>query len=141
MKHLITFLLVSINTAAWATDYFISSGGSDSADGLKPTTSWRTLEKINSEFSRFKPGDRVLFNRGDIFTGTLKISRSGSQGNHIVIGTGPNPVISGFTSIREWHKHDEGIYSIPVTCESNPNRVTVNGVNTIHTILQKSFFR
>ena len=133
MKNLITFLLISINTVALATDYFVSSGGSDSADGRKPSTPWRTLERINSEFQGFKPGDRILFNRGDIFRGKLKISRSGSQGNHIVIGaygTGPNPVISGFTSIREWNKHDEGIYSSPVTCESKPNMVTVNGVNT-----------
>ncbi|MGD0756230.1 MAG: Ig-like domain-containing protein [Bacteroidales bacterium] len=118
---------------ASATDYYISSTGNDAANGLSSSTAWKTIAKINSGFSAFKPGDRILFNRGDTFNGTLNISKSGSIGNPITVGaygTGADPVINGFVTITGWTNVGGGIYSKVVSCESTPIMVTVDGENT-----------
>jgi hypothetical protein len=130
----IFILLFCLNSlVASATDYYISSAGNDAANGLSSSTSWKTIAKINSIFSAFKPGDRILFNRGDTFAGTLNITKSGSIGNPITIGaygTGADPVLNGFVTINGWTDVGGGIYSKVVTCESSPVMVTVDGVNT-----------
>jgi len=125
--------LCSVSILASATDYYISSSGNDSANGTSSSTPWRSISKVNSVFSNLRPGDRVLFNRGDVFTGTLQISTSGSSASSITIGaygTGSSPVFSGFTTITGWTSYGGGIYSKALSCESKPNMVTVNGVNT-----------
>ena len=79
------------------------------------------------------PGDRILFNRGNTFVGTIRLTRSGASGNPITIGaygTGANPIISGFASLSGWISYGGGIYYKAVSCETTPNIVSVNGVNT-----------
>ena len=126
------FCLVSV--IASATDYYVSSSGNDSANGLSSSTPWQSISKVNSSFSGFNPGDRILFKRGDVFYGTLRISRSGSSGNPITIsayGSGANPVISGFiTIIRMGLTMAVEFILKQLSCESYPNMVTVNSVNT-----------
>ncbi len=78
--------LCSVSIIASATDYYVSSSGSDSANGLSSSTPWQTISKVNSVFSSLSPGDRILFKRGDVFYGSLKLSRSGSSGSPITIG-------------------------------------------------------
>ena len=131
-KVLIAFLFM-LSIAAYATDYYVRSSGNDSSNGLSSSAPWQSISKVNSIFSGLNPGDRILFNRGDRFYGSLQISRSGSSGSPIVIGaygTGANPVISGFTTITGWNNYGGGIYSKSFSCQSNPNIVTVNDVNT-----------
>lgn len=133
MRKVLLVFLCTLSIAAHAADYFVSSSGSDSANGLSSTTPWQSISKINSVFSTFKPGDRILFKRGDRFYGSLKISGSGSAGSPITIsayGTGASPVISGFTTISGWTNYGGGIYSKAISCQSRPNMVTVNDVNT-----------
>ncbi len=133
MKKYLFPIFWLIYFSAFATDYYVSSEGLDSADGLAPETSWKSISKINARFPFLKPGDRVLLKRGDVFSGTLRISSSGLPGNPIVIGAygeGPDPVISGFTDIRTWKKHKSGIYTSHFKCESPVNLVTVNEINT-----------
>jgi hypothetical protein len=116
-----------------ATDYYVSSSGNDSANGLTSSTPWQSISKVNSVFSSLNPGDRILFKRGERFYGALQISRSGSSGSPITLsayGTGANPVISGFTTITGWNNYGSGIYSKAVSCQSRPNMVTVNDINT-----------
>jgi hypothetical protein len=99
MKNILVFLLFFTCSLASATDYYISSSGNDKSDGLSSLTAWQTISKLNSVVSEFKPGDRILFKRGDIFHGSINIKCSGSENMPIVFGaygTGPNPVISGF---------------------------------------------
>jgi uncharacterized repeat protein (TIGR02059 family) len=122
------------NTIASATDYYISSSGNDSNNGLSSSTPWKTITKVNSSFSTLKPGDRILFKKGDTFYGTLIITASGSAANPITIGaygTGNNPIITGFTTISGWTNEGSGIYSspfVPVGYDSYPmvNMVTLN---------------
>ena len=129
---IIAFLLFS--TIASASDYYVSSSGNDANNGLSSSTSWKSITKVNSAFSTMKPGDRILFNRGDTFYGTITVTKSGSTGNPITIGAygaGANPIITGFTTISGWTNEGNGIYSKPIISESSTNNiVTVNGVNT-----------
>lgn len=125
--------LCALSMAVHATDYYVSSSGSDSANGLSSSTPWQSILKINSAFPTLKPGDRILFKRGERFYGSLLISVSGSSGSPITIGaygTGASPVVSGFTTITGWTNYGSGIYSKSFPCQSNPNMVTVNDVNT-----------
>ena len=126
-------LICMTSIIAYATDYYVSSSGNDSANGTSSSTPWRSISKVNSVFSGLNSGDRILFNRGDVFFGTLQISRSGSSGSPITIGAygnGSNPVISGFTTITGWTSYGNGIYSKVLSCESMPNMVTLNDLNT-----------
>ena len=106
--------LCALSMAVHATDYYVSSSGSDSANGLSSSTPWQSILKINSVFPTLKPGDRILFKRGERFYGSLQISVSGSSGSPITIGaygTGASPVVSGFTTITGWTNYGSGIYS------------------------------
>ncbi len=71
---------------ASATDYHVSPGGDDSNAGTaaKP---WRTIAKVNSVDLR--PGDRVLFEGGKAFEGTLALDGkdSGSADNRVVVAS------------------------------------------------------
>jgi uncharacterized repeat protein (TIGR02059 family) len=131
MRGFFTLLLCLYSIIASATDYYVSSTGNDSANGLSSSTPWKTISKVNAEFSRLLPGDRVLFNKGDTFYGTLTISRSGSSSSPITLGaygSGSNPVISAFTVISGWTDEGNGIFSKTISAESSPNVVTLDGV-------------
>ena len=67
MRGIFTLLLCLFSFIASAKDYYISSTGNDSSDGLSSSTPWRTISKVNAEFSKLNPGDRILFKRGDVF--------------------------------------------------------------------------
>jgi uncharacterized repeat protein (TIGR02059 family) len=116
--------------------YFSSSTGNDSytsTQAQNPATPWKTIDKLNSSMSLINPGDSILFKRGDLFTGTLKITRSGSSSNHIILSayeTGEAPILNGFNTINGWTSEGNSIYSTSVLCESRPNMVTINGINT-----------
>ena len=133
MKKILIFLLCLSGLRASATDYYVSSTGNDAANGLSTSTSWKTITKVNAEYSFFKPGDRILFKRGDVFVGTLSITKSGSIGNPITIGAygaGENPLFVGFTTVNGWSSVGGGIYSKIIKCESPPVMVTVDDENT-----------
>ena len=131
MKYAIVLLLFAASTLASATNYYVSSAGNDSSDGLTESTPWKTIAKVNSVFAGLKAGDRVLFRCGDVFYGTVNISRSGISGFPITIGsygTGGKPVITGFTSPVSWTNTGGGIYSTPLSCESAPEMLIIDGV-------------
>src|SRR5450759_2426102 len=132
MKNALIIIFLVFSTIASATDYYISLSGNDTNNnGLSSSALWKTIAKVNSAFSIMKPGDRILFNRGDTFYGTLKITKSGLAGSPIIIGaygTGDNPIITGFTTITGWTNEGSGIYSKTINCESAINLVTVNGI-------------
>jgi parallel beta-helix repeat protein len=130
---LILLLLIKFITIISATDYYVSATGDDGADGRSESTPWKSITKVNSFFAGLFPGDRILFNRGNSFYGTLIISRSGFKDYPITLGAygiGVDPIIDGLTTISSWIQESKGIYSAFVTCQSNPNIVTVDGVNT-----------
>lgn len=74
--------------------FYVAANGSDDAAGTTPAAAWATTERVNHQ--RLRPGDRVLFRRGDRWVGNLVITDSGSAGAPVVIGSygsGPRPRI------------------------------------------------
>ena len=102
MKKLLTLPFLFIFIYCNATNYYVKSGGSDVANGLSDGTAWATVAKVNSSMGIFKPGDAILFRRGDTWTSsTINIGIAGILGNNITIGaygTGSKPIISGSTN-------------------------------------------
>ncbi len=130
MKTFFSLLLLNLSIMVSATDYFIKNGGNDQHDGTSDATAWATVERVNTAFTSMKPGDKILFKRGETFYGTIKIKSSGTSGSPIVIGaygTGDNPVITGFTVISSWTNEGNGIYSAPVVSEELTNMVVIDG--------------
>ena len=91
--------------ACVGTAYYVSTTGSDAADGLTTGTPWQTITKVNGAAATLIPGDCVLFKRGDTWgsslmpaTQGLLIPDSGTAGNPIVFGaygSGDKPVFDG----------------------------------------------
>jgi hypothetical protein len=81
--------------------YFSSSTGDDnrsSSEAQNPSTPWKTLQKLNSFLSNLNAGDYVYFKRGDVFNGSIVVTKSGSTGMPITFtayGNGSKPIISG----------------------------------------------
>ncbi len=76
------------------TYYVDSANGNDAGSGTSAAKAWRTLTKANQV--PLAPGDRLLLKRGGRWTGSLKVTRSGTSERRIVIGsygTGPLPII------------------------------------------------
>jgi hypothetical protein len=83
-------------SSAHAATYYVSSSGNDSNGGTSEATPWKTIHKVI--YSSFKPGDSILFKKGDIWLEQLEIPASGSAENPIIFGAygaGNNPIIDG----------------------------------------------
>lgn len=67
------------------TIYYVDEdGGDDSNSGTSEGEAWSSLDKVNN--TEFKPGDTLLFQRGDTWTGQLSPKGSGEEGKPITIG-------------------------------------------------------
>lgn len=99
MKRILLFLFVFVSLKSEATRYYVSSSqGNNSNNGTSTATPWQTLSKVNASMSLFNPGDTISFRKGDVFAGTLTITRSGTITNNLVFnsyGTGDKPLFSG----------------------------------------------
>lgn len=65
--------------------YYVADAGFDSNDGRTPETAFKTIEKLNT--IEFKPGDHILFKKGDEFKGAFKPKGSGIEGYPIVVAS------------------------------------------------------
>ncbi len=114
LSMIIVILLVLFNFQTSATTYYISNDGLDINVGTSPSSSWQTLDKVNSFV--FQPGDSVLFKRNHIWRGQL-IPQSGSQGGYIyygAYGTGNKPCFLGSTDLsnsNSWINKGNNIWS------------------------------
>ena len=93
---ILCFALLS-QTAKAAIFYVDPSSTASTATGALATP-WKTLDQVNANMSLFNPGDQVLFKRGQKFSGTLTVTRSGTSGNPITFGaygTGADPLFWG----------------------------------------------
>jgi hypothetical protein len=135
MKLLLLVLIFFNYFTAGATNYYFSTAGNDANAGISINTAWQTLKKFNSVFKFFRPGDSILFKRGDVFYGNLFITRSGMMQMPIVIssyGRGVNPIITGFTNVTRWMRIGNNIWESAeaISKLSSCNMVVVKGVNT-----------
>lgn len=75
----------SVKAEETGTTYYVNQdGGNDNNAGTSESEAWSSLDKINS--TTFQPGDKILFERGDVWTGQLSPKGSGEKGSPIVIG-------------------------------------------------------
>jgi parallel beta-helix repeat protein len=78
-------------------NYYVDDvNGNDANAGTSEAAAWRSLDKASA--ITLSPGERLLFKRGGVWTGTLKIEEGGSGGLPVVIasyGSGPLPIMQG----------------------------------------------
>jgi parallel beta-helix repeat protein len=126
-KLLIILLLFSHN--AFATNYYFANSGNDGNLGTQASP-YASISKLNT--LTLVAGDNVYFKRGDTFSGTIKISNSGSSGSSITISayaTGAKPIISGFITLSGWTLVSSGIYQADCSsCKITDNMLVINGV-------------
>jgi len=132
MKKLISVLtLLLFFLIGNSATYYIKNAGNDANTGLSDAQAW-TFTKL----ATFTPasGDRILFNKGEVFYGVLTLARSATVGSPVTYGaygTGAKPVITSLKTLTGWVLHSAGIYkvtgaNIPVNCDA----VTIDGVYT-----------
>ncbi len=110
---IISIILLSLNLNA--TNYYVSASGSDSNAGTSEDKPWKTLAKVNS--FTLKPGDQILFKRGDSWVGTITPKASGISGSVITYGaygSGDKPKIFGSEKVTGWTKHSGNIYKTSI---------------------------
>jgi parallel beta-helix repeat (two copies) len=132
-KIFLSLLVVCISLHINATTYYVSNTGNDANTGLTTATPWKTLDKVNA--TTFKPGDQILFQKGNTFYGSITVKQSGTAGNPITFGaygSGANPVITGFYTVPAWTNLGNNIWESTSTVSSlsECNMVTINGINT-----------
>lgn len=103
--------ILSDTSARQAAAFYLSaSAGNDTNDGLSPSTAWQTLSKANS--LSLLPGDSLLFQAGDTFSGKLSImNEGGSESSPILIsqyGEGEKPIIDGIGYTASIHIQNSG---------------------------------
>lgn len=109
--------------------YFSTTYGDDSrssAQARNSSTPWKTINKLNSIMSTLQSGDAVLFNRGDVFDGSINMTTSGITFSSY--GSGNKPVINGFTQITNWTSIGNGIWQASCPSSDKVNNVIMNGV-------------
>ena len=81
--------------------YYVSPGGSDSASGTSTGSAWKSITRVNSQ--KLKAGDKVLFEGGKTFSGSLYIpsSEGGTLSNRVTFST----YGSGRATINSGTKH------------------------------------
>jgi hypothetical protein len=69
IKQLSVLLFLLISSRSFATDYYVSSTGSDANAGTSIAAAWTSVAKVNSMI--FLPGDALYFEAGQIFNGNI----------------------------------------------------------------------
>lgn len=129
------FLLAAPLSNIFAANYYVSQEkGDDSrsmAEAQNPATPWKSIDKVNSVFNYLKPGDAILFNKGETFFGTLHISASGTSNAPIKLGaygSGAKPVITSFETVSAWRAIGNGVYESQSSINTNTIEVLlING--------------
>jgi len=131
-RIVILILFVSIQSYACATNYYFAANGDDlKSNGLSIRSPWKSTEKLNKIMAVLNSGDSVLFRRGDVFDGEIRITKSGTKQSAIYFGAygnGAKPVLNGTTKISGWKK--AGLNKWETTCNSNLEELTnlfING--------------
>lgn len=120
-------VLAAMGSASGVT-YYVSTSGADTQDGLTPETAWATMARVNR--ADLKPGDAVLFKRGDVWRGFLQ-ARSGDESAPLTYGAygeGEKPLFLGSIAMNhpeDWVDEGNNIWStrppVPIGANQLPN--------------------
>lgn len=80
------------SVAITGTTYYVSERGSDGNDGTSKNSAWATLEGVQAHNALLKAGDAVLFERGGVFRGNMRLVSGVYYGAY---GIGDKPCIYG----------------------------------------------
>lgn len=109
---LFLFILTGSARETFAADfYFSNSEGKDDRstfEAQSPSTPWQSIKKLNEHMPNLKPGDRVLFKRGEKFFGSIQIDGSGIVFG--AYGVGEKPIITSLKRIAQWEDNGNGIF-------------------------------
>jgi hypothetical protein len=99
-KLSVLILCMMVSKSIYATDYYISSSGSDLNSGTSIINAWASIAKVNS--TTFLPGDALYFEGGKTFAGNISITSSDANNpNSIFIissyGTGKAVINAGIS--------------------------------------------
>lgn len=101
--------------AAFAATYYVSAAGADDKPGTSPETAWKSLGRVNK--ANLKPGDSVLFRRGDHWRGVLR-PRRGAEGKPVTYSAfgpdGEKPLFLGSVNrnaVDDWRDEGGNIWS------------------------------
>jgi hypothetical protein len=83
LTFLFAVLLLYVCAASQSKTYYISPSGNDANNGLSIATAWRTPSNIN--VLDLEPGDKILFEGGQSFTGNIQLDAND-------LGTAINPI-------------------------------------------------
>jgi len=144
MKKLITIILVLVFSHVNAADYYFSQASGDdtrtATQAQNPATPWKSLSKAQTVFTT---GNRLYFQRGEIWYGNLVAQGSGTSGARIIVsayGTGAKPIITGFTGITTWTNTTGNIWESTAAAStlSTCNIASINGGNYAKARLPKT---
>jgi parallel beta-helix repeat protein len=114
-----------------ATYYVDADAGADTNLGTAAAP-WKTAARVGAAQHLLRPGDRVLFRRGQVFSGPLALESSGAPGLPITYGSygeGAKPELTGFTTPTDWKAAGSQVWEAKVSAgASRVNLVIVNGV-------------
>ena len=111
-NFLFCFLFLFFTYFSNAKTYYVSNSGKDFHTGLSEEQAWATTLKVNS--SNFKPGDSILFKKGDVWRERILFPSSGTDSNHIIIssyGIGNKPIFSSPILSVSWTDLGNGRFS------------------------------
>ena len=78
MKFSLFSFLMLICSISNATNFYVDPSSTASTQTGTLAAPWKTLSQVQSKMNTFNPGDFIYFKKGQVFTGTLEISRSGT---------------------------------------------------------------
>ena len=113
---------------------YISYKGNDENDGTSPETAWATFKNLD-----FEECDTVLFERGGIYRGALKVTSNTTYSSY---GTGPKPVFytgtKNYADKNLWKKTSaENIWAVRVgNVKDIGNIIFDNGKKTALKVLK-----
>jgi hypothetical protein len=126
--------------------------GDDNNPGTIRGKAWASLDKVNTV--TFRPGDRVLFKAGTVYTGQLKPRGSGKEGQPIIVdryGVGGKPRIDGkglhrdtvlLENVEYWEVNNLEITNQGPTRQDwrTGVRIFANSFGTMHHIQLKNLY-
>ena len=126
-----------IISEAWSATYYVdATNGNDANVGTSSATPWKSIKKVLNW--NYRPGDEILFKRGESWFGCLDFNRPGTPDKPIKIGaygTGQRPIIrakgpiSGFNALKNWTKLEGSPYSVfYMDCPDRPGRLWLSGI-------------
>ncbi|MCB0795111.1 MAG: right-handed parallel beta-helix repeat-containing protein [Flavobacteriales bacterium] len=128
LRSVLAFSAWVLSIVAWATTYYVSPSGNDNNSGTSQAQAWQTIDRVNQGANQLQPGDRVLFQRGATYRGSINVLNSGSASDPIefgAYGNGSDPVISGSVAVTGWTQHSGNIWKAPLG--QRPKYIFFNG--------------